>query len=195
MVFRKIHGEKEQEKNWLKKVIKSEGSAKRFVARPLDELINSVIKEKEEELKILNSFSFLMGESLEKKSFNLEDLGITGVDKDCGLIIFEFDYSIVDDLDLIKSTLQFFSDKMKYEIKKNRIKDLEEIKTENVKIQEYLGIKMYLKFKEKSKTANNIGTDWIVAAKQVAVPIDDKIYIIWGTEEKFEELMKIIKKL
>ena len=187
--------DKLQEKGWLKKVIKSEKSAKRFVARPIDELINTVIKEKEEELKILTSFSLLMGESLERKSFNLEDLGITGVDKDCGLIIFEFDYNIVDDIDLIESTIEFFNDKMKYEIKKNRIGDLDDIKTDSIKDHDYLGAKMYLKFKEGSKTANNVGTDWIEASEQVAIPIDDKIYVIWGTPERFHVLLDIIKKL
>ncbi len=54
---------------------------------------------------------------------------------------------------------------------------------------------MYLKFKEGSKTANNIGTDWIVAVKHLAIPIEDKIYVIWGSEEKFPILLSIILKL
>ena len=176
--------DKLQENNWLKKVIVSKNSPKLFVARPIDELINTVIKEKEEELKILHSFSLLMGESLEKRSFNLEKLGITGVDKDCGLIIFEFDYNIVDDPELIQSTLGFFAGKMRLEIKKNV--DSEDIKIEDVQIQDYLGSIIYLKIE---------GTEYMEVLTQVAIPIDDKIYIIWGTKEKFPVLLDIIKKL
>jgi hypothetical protein len=54
---------------------------------------------------------------------------------------------------------------------------------------------MYFKFKEGTKTGNNIGTDWIVAARHVAVPLDDKIFVVWGSEEQFPILLSIILKL
>lgn len=47
----------------------------------------------------------------------------------------------------------------------------------------------------RSKTAKMIGTDWIIAAKLVAIPVENKINVIWGSEEKFPILMNIILKL
>lgn len=63
------------------------------------------------------------------------------------------------------------------------------------KIQDYLGMIMYFKFKEDTETGNNIGTDWIVAARHVAVLLDDKIFVVWGSEEQFPVLLSIILKL
>jgi len=54
---------------------------------------------------------------------------------------------------------------------------------------------MYLKFKAGSDAAKNVGSGWITLAKHVAIPIDDKIYVIWGTEEKFPILLSMILKL
>lgn len=54
---------------------------------------------------------------------------------------------------------------------------------------------MYFKFKEGTETENNIGTDWIVAARHVAVLLDDKIFIVCGSEEQFPILLSIILKL
>ncbi len=54
---------------------------------------------------------------------------------------------------------------------------------------------MYFKFKEGTEMGNNIGTDWIVAARHVAVLLDDKIFIVWGSEEQFPILLSIILKL
>ena len=55
---------------------------------------------------------------------------------------------------------------------------------------------MYLKFKEGSKTANNVGNDWILAVKLVAIPVEQKINVIWATTEKFDMFLKeIIFKL
>ncbi|MFW9998563.1 MAG: hypothetical protein ACFE9Q_01500 [Candidatus Hodarchaeota archaeon] len=57
------------------------------------------------------------------------------------------------------------------DIKEFTIPDLEDIKIEDTKIQDHLGMTMYFKFKEGSRTGNNIGIDWIVAARHVAVPL------------------------
>ena len=54
---------------------------------------------------------------------------------------------------------------------------------------------MNVKFKEGSETANNVGNDWIVSAKQVAILVEDKIFVIWGGEEKFQVLLDIILML
>ena len=69
------------------------------------------------------------------------------------------------------------------------------MKIEYTKVQEYLGASIFLKFKEGSEVANNIGHDWVVAIKEVAIPIDNVIYVIWGSEEKFQNIMDIILKL
>ena len=69
------------------------------------------------------------------------------------------------------------------------------MKIEYTKVKEYLGASIFLKFKEGSEIANNVGYDWIVAIKEVAIPIDNVIYVIWGSEEKFQNIMDIILKL
>ncbi len=73
--------------------------------------------------------------------------------------------------------------------------DLEDVKFDFTNIQDYLGAIMYLKFKDGSETANNVGRDWIIATKQVAIPIKEKVYVIWGSEEKFPILLEIVLKL
>ena len=54
---------------------------------------------------------------------------------------------------------------------------------------------MYFKFKEGTETRNNVGTDWIVAARHVAMLIENKVYVVWGSEEKFPVFLNIILKL
>jgi len=54
---------------------------------------------------------------------------------------------------------------------------------------------MYFKFKEGTETGNNVGTDWIVAARHVAMLIENKVYVVWGSEEKFPVFLNIILKL
>ena len=73
--------------------------------------------------------------------------------------------------------------------------DLEDIKFVSEEVEKYLGAVMKSRFKQGSKTAKMIGTDWIVAAKLVAIPVENKINVIWGSEEKFPILMNIILKL
>ena len=72
---------------------------------------------------------------------------------------------------------------------------MEEIKIVDKKILDYYGSEIYIRFKRGSKTANNVGEDWYIAVKQVAVPIENKIYIVWGSEEKFTILLNIILKI
>ena len=59
----------------------------------------------------------------------------------------------------------------------------------------YYGSEVYIRFKTGIDTANNVGNDWIIAVKQVAVPIGNKICIVWGSEEKFNILLNMILKL
>ena len=58
--------------------------------------------------------------------------------------------------------------------------------------QEYLGATISLKFKEGSKLAKELGEGWIVTIKEVAIPIENTIYILWGSEEKFQVLLDVI---
>ena len=138
--------------------------------------------------------------SLLKKGFDFKTLGITGEEKDCGLLIFEYDSPIEDDI-ISKAALKLSCERLKLstqideDIEEYTNPDLEELKFESTKISEYLGAIMYIKFKEGSKTAKMIGTDWIIVAKLVAIPMKDKIYVIWGSEEKFPILMNIILQL
>jgi len=192
-------------------------SAQDFIARPLNDIFDERIQQKEEELKILKSFRYIMGEALEngwidiseikkdfqlysEKSFDYKTLGITGEEKDCGLIIFEYNKKVKEDV-IIRAALQLSSEKMRepiqpdLDLKEYTIPDLEDIRIKDTKIQDYLGMTMYFKFKEGTETGNNVGTDWIVAARHVAIPLDDKIYVVWGSEEQFPILLSIILKL
>jgi len=191
-------------KRWVDKVMERPTGTTIYVARPLNEIIDNLIRDKENELKLLKSFRYIMGESSENgwidvsKDFNT--LGIVGVEKDCGLIILEYGETVKEDV-ILQAALQLSYEKLKEhlqpepEIEEFTIPDLEEIKIVHRKIDDYFGAIMELKFKEGSAIANNVGTDWIVAAKHVAVPVDDKIYVIWGSEEKFPILLSIILKI
>ncbi|MFW9988345.1 MAG: helix-turn-helix domain-containing protein [Candidatus Odinarchaeota archaeon] len=204
-------------KSWVIKLPLMPKSAQNFIARPLNDIFDERIQKKEEELKILKSFRYIMGETLEngwidiseikkdfqlysKKAFDFNTLGIMGEEKDCGLIIFEYNKKIKEEI-IIKAALQLSSEKMREPIQPDldkkafTIPDLEDIKIEDTKIQDYFGMTMYFKFKEGTETGNNVGLDWIVAARHVAVPIENKIYVVWGSEEQFPILLSIILKL
>jgi len=209
------------DKEWIVKMPARAKAAQIYIARPLNNIMDERITQKEEELMILKSTRYIMGEELingwihvsdidkdqkesEKEGFDFKTIGITGVDKDCGILIFEYFSNIENDI-IIKAALQLSSQRFKlnlqlpkdFDKKKPRFAnpDLDEVKFEDIKFQDYLGVKMNLQFKKGSKTANNLGKDYIEFVKQVAIPIEDKIYVLWGTEEKFEDLIKIIKKL
>jgi predicted transcriptional regulator len=205
------------DKEWIIKLPAMTKGAQIYIARPLNSLLDERIQEKEEELKILKSFRFIMGEKLEngwidvsevdkdlqsykKTAFIFKTLGITGVEKDCGLLVFEY-RSVIENAIIIRVALNLSCEKLKLrtqideEIEEYTNPDLEDIKFVDTIIQDYLGAIMYLKFKEGSETANNVGTNWIVAAKLVAIPIEKKINVIWGSEEKFPALMNIMLNL
>ncbi|TFG04594.1 MAG: hypothetical protein EU539_10515 [Promethearchaeota archaeon] len=205
------------DKGWVVKLPEPDQRAQSFIARPLTSILDERIAQREEELKILKSFRFVMGDSLEngwidlaeidkdsksllEKGLNFKTLGITGEEKDCGLLIFEYSSSIGHDV-FNKAALQLACERLKLstqideDIEEFTNPDLEDLKFENTKIREYSGAIMYIKFREGSKTAKMIGTEWIIAAKLVAIPMENKIHVIWGSEEKFPILMNIILKL
>ena len=202
-------------KNWVEKVLETPRGTHIYVARPIVDLVNKIIKDKEEEIKILKSFRLLIGEylsngwedvskrykdsqSLGREVFDIDVLGIMGLEKDFGIIVFEYDKDIIDEirvrdkLDLVYNKIEEQIEKLKNE---SVIPGFEDMKIEYTTVQEYLGASIYLKFKEGSEIANSIGHEWVVAIKQVAIPIDNIIYVIWGSEEKFQIIMNAILKL
>lgn len=204
-------------KSWILKLPLMPKSAQSFIARSLNDILDERIQQKEEELKILKSFRYIMGETLEngwidvseitkdlqhfsEESFDFNILGILSEEKDCGLIIFEYNKKVKEEV-IIRAALQLSSEKMREPIQPDLDKkeftnpDLADIKIVDTKIQDYLGMTMYFKFKEETERGNNVGTNWIVAARHVAVTLDNKIYVVWGSEEQFPILLSIILKL
>jgi len=186
----------------------------------LNYIIDDFIKQRETEITILKSFRFILGEKLENgwidvselehdlqsmysKEYNFNTLGVMGVEKDCGLLIFGYE-SPVDNNIIIRAALQLSFEKIRaklfvqedIDIKGGyKNPDLEDIKIVDKKILDFFGSEVYVRFKKGTKTANNVGEDWIIAVKQVAVPIENNIYIVWGSEEKFTILLNMILKL
>lgn len=204
-------------KSWILKLPLMPKSAQDFIARSLNDILDERIQQKEEELKILKSFRYIMGETLEngwidvseitkdlqhfsEEAFDFNTLGIMSEEKDCGLIIFEYNKKVKEEV-IIRAALQLSSEKMREPIQPDLDKkeftnpDLADIKIIDTKIQDYLGMTMYFKFKEETERGNNVGTNWIVAARHVAVTLDNKIYVVWGSEEQFPILLSIILKL
>jgi len=202
------------DKGWVMVIPAVSEGGRVYIARPLSDILDERIQQREEELKIMKSLRFIMGETFkngwinlseidkegENKAYNFKTLGITGVEKDCGLLIFEYGSSIENDI-IIQAALQLSCEKLRLklqvdeDIEEYTNPDLKEVKFDDTKFEDYLGAIMYLKFEKGSKTANNVGTNWITAAQQVAIPVEDKIHVIWGTQEKFPEIMEIISKL
>ncbi len=214
--------ERLEKHGWVSHVIESDRKPQKYRAISLNHIIDDFIKQRETEITILKSFRFILGEKLENgwidvselehdlqnmysKEYDFNNLGVTGVEKDCGLLIFEYE-SPVDNHIVIRAALQLSFEKIRaklfvYEDIDDDIKrgyknpDLEDIKIIDKKILDYYGAEVYIRFEKGSKTANNVGEDWVMAVKQVAVPIENKIYIVWGSEEKFTILLNMILKI
>jgi len=92
-------------------------------------------------------------------------------------------------------SLRLYSESLKQKIEDHRISDIKDIKIVETKIENYIGAELNIKFIENSKNANNLGNDWINVAKLVAIPIDNRVYVIWGSEQKFLYLLNIIQNL
>ena len=136
----------------------------------------------------------------ETKVLDYKTLRITGAEKDCGVLIFEYNAK-VDSEFRVQWALQLSCEKLKInlqideDIEEFINPDLEDVDIKYTEIKDYLGAIMHVKFKEGSETANNIGSDWIVAAKQVAIPYEKKIFIMWSSEEKFSALISIFDQI
>ena len=208
--------------NWITPIKDPDNKIQKYRVISLNHIIDDFIKQREKEITILKSLRFILGEKLENgwidvselehdlqnmysKEYNFNNLGVTGVEKDCGLLIFEYE-SPVDNNIIMRAALQLSFEKIRAKLFINEdidddIKegyknpDLDDIKIVDKKILDYYGSEIFVQFKKESKTANNVGEDWIIAVKQVAVPIENKIYIVWGSEEKFTILLNMILKL
>jgi hypothetical protein len=167
-----------------------------------------LIKEKEEEIKILKGFKLILGENIQngwkidtsdsgdlKEPFDIEVQEIIGFEKDCGIVVFEYDRLIKDEENLDRVKLRLYSEKIKHQILEHNIVDLENIEIIESKIDEYLTAEIKIKFVENSITAKNLSNNWINVVKLVAIPIDNRIYVIWGSEQKFPYLINIIRNL
>lgn len=214
--------ERLEKNNWVKKIINPGQKTQKYRAISLNYIIDDFIKQKETELTILKSFRYILGEKLEngwiniseleydlqdfyKKKYDFNSLGITGVEKDCGLLIFEYESPAINDI-IIRAALQLSYEKIRSKLfveedieekieEGYKNPDLGDIKMVDISIMDYIGAETRVRFKNGSKTANNLGNDWITAVKQVAVPIENKIYIVWGSEEKFPILLNMILKI
>jgi len=117
------------EKEWVVKLPGMSKGAQIYIARPLNDIFDEAIQQKEEELKILKSFRFIMGKELEngwidiseikrdfqivsEKTYDFNTLGITSEEKDSGLIIFEYNRNFKDDV-IIQAALQLSCEKMR----------------------------------------------------------------------------------
>ncbi len=196
------------EKNWVEEISKGPKGAQYYAARPIFEILNKIIREKEEEIKILQGFKLVLGKDSKngwkidkldknglKKPFDLDIQEIIGFEKDCGIVIFEYDRIIKDEENLDRVKLRLYAENLKQKIEEYEISDLEDIRIIETKIENYLGAELNIKFRDNSEKANNLGKDWINMAKLVAIPLDDRIYVIWGSERKFTYLLNIIQNL
>jgi len=151
-------------------------------------MLNKLVKEKEEEIKILQGFKLILGEDSKngwkidildsnnlKKPFDLDIQEIIGFEKDSGIVIIEYDRLIKDEENLDRVKLRLYSESLKQNIEEREISDLEDIKIVENKIENYLGAELNIKFRENTENANNLGKDWISIAKLVAIPLDNRI--------------------
>lgn len=194
------------EKGWVEKSTILPESAQHFSARPLSDMIEKIVKEKEDELRIIKGIRLILSETPEngwhiissadkdlKMQFDIDIYEIIGFEKDCGIVIFEYDRIIKDEENLDRVKLRLYTEKLKIRIIDHP--DLDQVKVTESTIKNYLGAEIVIKFKEGSNSAKNLGNDFITIIKLVTIPIDNKIYVIWGSKEKFTLLVNMIMKI
>jgi predicted transcriptional regulator len=200
------------QKDWVDKLAKTPKGAQFFTARPLNNLLDAFIKEKTEEIKILKGLKSIISDDYKngwkiitevekdlKGQFDLDIQEIIGNEKDCGIVIYEYDRIIKGEENLDKVKLRLYSNKLETIILERKeigkLKDLNEVKVDEIDIQDYYGAIISVSYKSGSKVEDKAEKDWNIVAKLVSIPIDNKIYIIWGSEEKFQILMDMILKI
>ncbi len=122
-------------------------------------------------------------EALERNVFDYELQGPKGFHRNAGLIIFEYNRNVENDTNLAQSALNLLKSKTEYELRTHGIPGFEDVKFVDEEIRTYIGSGVYLKF---------VGTDWVSSAKQVVIPIENRLFIIWAEEQNFDFLMEII---
>ena len=207
------------DKNWVDVELRTSKRTQFYIARPIAEVFDRIIQEKIEEIKILKSFQLLIKEYLgngwesaskfyddsqtfSREVFDIDMLGMMGLEKDFGILVFEYDENIVDEI-RAQDKLSLIHDKIIEQMKKlkeqGKIQDFgtveKNIKIEYIEIQENHGANIFLRFKEGSSTARQLGKGWIIAVKAVVIPIENLIYVIWGSEEKFQTLLDLFSNL
>ncbi|MBN1801576.1 MAG: hypothetical protein JW891_08735 [Candidatus Lokiarchaeota archaeon] len=125
-------------------------------------------------------------EYLGRLTLDYELKGSNGIPKDCGLIVFFFDRTIENDEQILNETFNIFKKKTEHEIRKDKIPSFEDVRLEEKKIENYRGAEVYIKLKFKKK--------WRMVGKQAIVPIDKKIFLIFGNEQNFKILLDTIIK-
>lgn len=125
-------------------------------------------------------------EYLGRFTLDYELKGSSGIPKDCGLIIFFFDRTIENDEKILDETFNIFKKKTEHEIRKDKIPGFEDMKLEEKKIGNYRGVEVYIKLKFKKK--------WWIVGKQAIIPINKKIFLIFGNEQNFILLLDTIIK-
>lgn len=200
------------QKDWVDKLAKTPKGAQYFTARPLNNLLDAYIKEKNEEIKILKGLKSIINDDYEngwniitdvekelKGQFDLDIQEIIGNEKDCGIVIYEYDRIIKGEENLDKLKLRIYSNKLENIILERKeigkLEEVDKIKVDEIDIQDYCGAIISIKFKSTKDPASYEGDNWSIIAKLVSIPIDNKIYIIWGSEEKFQILMDMILKI
>ncbi len=204
------------EKDWVIKGPLTSSGTQIYVARPINRLVNKIIEEKEEEIKILKSYQFLINEyfregfekgthiydeikSFGRDVFDIDVMGFMGLEKDFGIIIFEYERDIADDI-RARDKLDLVYDKIKEQLKRlkaqEKLHDIEKIerdsKIEYQKFRNYEGATIFLKFKSGSAPAKQLGEEWVPVIREVAIPIENIIYLIWGSMEKFSKLLNLV---
>ncbi len=117
-------------------------------------------------------------------SYDYELKGPKGFPKDCGLVIIEFDKNIEDDKHLIQEAFNIFKSKTEYEIRRDKIPGFQDVRLEDTKFDEFLGVNVLIKLKIKKK--------WWRVGHQAVLPIKNKIFFIYGAEENFQILMNTL---
>jgi len=117
-------------------------------------------------------------------SYDYELKGPKGFPKDCGLVIIEFDRIIEGDNRLINEAFKMFRSKTEYEIRKDKIPGFQDVRFEEINIDNYLGNKVLIKIKLKKK--------WWEAGYQAIIPIKKKIFFIFGANGNFQILKEMI---
>lgn len=130
--------------------------------------------------------------SLGRSVFDYELRSPKGSRNDAGIILFDYNRNVEEDIDLSHEALILLKNKMKYDIFHEENPVIADLKIVNEKIRGFMGGKIFFKFKKGTPPAKFMGTDWVEVGKHIAVPIKYKIFLIWAEIEHFEVILDVI---